>query len=161
MFSIRGHLWLFLEYYAPAHPTNRTRAKWEHAVFPHWPHVQEYEDINERYDCVQASAVEGVHFLAPDIIRPGYHYVVRASSTRLWHEFYDDFDGGSGPGAGKLDHLEPDAFLGGASSTEEGDASDDRAQFNRARLPTADEAAATRFLLRHSAAFTGHDDEDR
>jgi hypothetical protein len=160
MFSIRGHLWLFVEYYAPAHPSNRKRAEWEHAVLPHWPHVQEYEDINERYDCVQASAVEGVHFMAPDINRPGYHYVVRASSTRLWHEFYEDFDDGSGRGAGELDHLEPDAFLGMTSNREAGDAADDRAQLNRSRGPTDDEAAATRFLHRHSAGFTGYDDED-
>jgi hypothetical protein len=160
MFSIRGRLWLFLEYYAHAHPGNYKRAKWENTVMPNWPHVQEYTDDNERYDCIQASAVEGVHFMAPDINNPGYHYVVRASSTRLWHEFYEDFADGSGRGAGKLDHLEPDAFLGRESDTQEGDASDDRAPVHRARLPTADDAAATRFIHMHSAAFTGHDDED-
>jgi hypothetical protein len=104
-----------------------------------------------------------VHFLAPDIDRPGYHWVVRHSGSRLWHERYDDVDDGE---EGDLRVLEPDAFEDpnanydvsdleasdlppSSSASVEGDTADTRG---------ARAAEATRYAAQHESA--GHDNSD-
>jgi hypothetical protein len=166
MFTAKGDLWLFVEYLEPAHPRNQSRAKWEGRVVPHWPHLKLHTEDRGRYDCVLVTAVEDVFYVAPDICRPDHYYVVRTPTTRLWHEAYEDFQDGDSRN-GDVTELEPDAFLGGIITAEQGDELDDEeptaqdSAKRRRTAPTADVEAANAYLLRNRAAFTGENiDED-
>jgi hypothetical protein len=139
---------LFLEYLDPAHPSRRGRAKWEGEYIPHWPHLKEVPDAISRYDCVPASAVEGVHFVAPDICNARHYYVVRAAGTRLWDEVYEDF----ADGRGEVSELEPNCFL----SKEDRLTAVDRAALSGA-VPSAPSADVDNYLRTNTRAFLGDD----
>ena len=112
-------------------------------------------DANSRYDCVQASAVEGVHFVAPDLTNPDHFYAVRDSGTRLWDEVYDEFEDGDRD----VSKLEPNAFL----TKEDRLSKDDRASEARQarRNSSAPNSEADAYIRTNTPAFLGNDiDED-
>ena len=79
-------LWLFVEYFEPCHKGRRYCAPWASPVLPTWPHLAEIATTSERYDWVLASAVEGVHLLAPDANDAKKVYAVLNTDRALWHE---------------------------------------------------------------------------
>jgi hypothetical protein len=107
IFEANDTCWLFVELFEPAHPYKYKTAKWQSSVIPNWPHLREHVTTSERYDCVEFSAVEGVHFVAPDSVTPGCHWAVMNSGRMIWHERYEEVDDGD---EGELSKLEPDAF---------------------------------------------------
>ena len=78
-----------------------------------------------KYDCVDVSAVEGVHFVAPDISNMHHYWAVIDSGRVLWHEHYWSQNTGD---EGNVDDLEPDHFhssrtLHADSESDDGEAS--------------------------------------
>jgi hypothetical protein len=118
IFEANDTCWLFVELYEPAHPHKYKTAKWQNSVIPNWPHLRDIARTSERYDCVEFSAVEGVHFVAPDSVTEGCHWAVLNSGTMLWHERYQDVDDGE---EGSLSTLEPDAFAQNSDSDSHSD----------------------------------------
>jgi hypothetical protein len=165
IFKLRGECYLFVFLYKGAHPSRRGRATWESGVIPNWPHITEHSTAAQSYDCVPVSCVESVHFLAPDIDRPGYHWVVRPSGTRLWHERYSDVDDGE---EGDLSKLEPDAFEDPHTNYEEDDleASDlnpppsNSDATDTVQTQVERSAEASRYATQHENIWTGNIDDD-
>lgn len=152
---------MFVEYLEPAHNTNQKFAKWRHSTIPNWPHLKEQSNRNMRYDCIEVSAVEGVHFVAPDSCNPGYFWAVLNTGNMLWHERYADTDEGE---EGDLLRLEPDAFLMTRTqlrdSAEPPPLSESRAAGAGARRSSVAQAAADEYAADAAADMEDADMSD-
>ena len=84
--AVTTQLWVFVEYLNPAHTHRRGVAAWNSPVIPAWPHVTTVTVDSQRYDFVLATAVEGVHMLAPDVNNSQSYYAVPDTDRALWHE---------------------------------------------------------------------------
>jgi hypothetical protein len=110
---------MFVKYLQPAHESNRSTSKFQSKCIPNWPHLKDHTP--PKFDCVNVSAVEGVHFVAPDINNMYHYWAVIDSGRVLWHERYWSQHTGD---EGNLDDLEPDHFLSSTTPQSDSDSDD-------------------------------------
>jgi len=113
---------MFLKYLQPAHDSNRSTSKFRSKFIPNWPHLKDH--MPPKYDCVDVSAVEGVHFVAPDISNMHHYWAVIDSGRVLWHEHYWSQNTGD---EGNVDDLEPDHFHSSRTLHADSDSDDGEA----------------------------------